>query len=191
MLRRTFLLTGFSTLALAAGSAVGLTRTSVTAAGAFPWTPTSSTPTPTINANQVSPPGGLGNTRSDLESTYGNPDGLKGTMVSFQNGSVAASFEASRAIQLLITFNAPVGDLDQARARIKILVPDDSTPVGTMDVGATRVADIFHSTRLQQRVFMPTPGAPSGQYVVVYEPDSTGAIKAALLSVGNVPSTSS
>lgn len=186
MLRRTFLICGLSLIAVAAGSAAGLTRTSVTAAGPFPWTPTSSTPTPVVSANQVSAPGGLGNTRTDFEETYGTPTGLQGTMVAFRDGAVAATFDGSRATRVLITFAKPVDDLDRARAQVKPLAPPDATLVGTMQVGANRVADLFHSARLATQVVAPLH-TPSGQYVVVYLSDNSGAIKQVLLSVGRVP----
>src|SRR5439155_26188382 len=120
MRRRTFILSGFSFLLLAGGSAAGLVHASVPSNGAFPWTPTSATPTPTISGNEPSPPGGIGNTRSDLEQVYGSASGLRGTMVSFSNGGVAASFTVDRAYSLLVSFGGvPVTDLDVARARIQ------------------------------------------------------------------------
>lgn len=175
-------------MVVAAGSAVGLTRASVTATGAFPWTPTSSTPTPVVRSNQVSFPGGLANTRTDLEKTYGRPRGLKGTMFSFRDGAIAATFSGSRATQILVTFATPVTDLDQARTRVKAFAPPDSVLLGTMDVGPSRVADIFHSDRLASQLVALHPNDPSGQYVIIYEADKTGAIKDALLAVGGVPS---
>lgn len=174
-------------MAVAAGSAVGLTRASVTASGPFPWTPTSSTPTPVVSSNQVSFPGGLGNTRTDLEKTYGRAHGLKGTMFSFRNGAIAATFSGSRATQILVTFAAPVADLDQARAQVKSFAPPDGVLLGTMDVGPNRVADIFHSDRMAAQIVALHPSDPSGQYVIIYEADKTGAIKDALLAVGSVP----
>lgn len=172
--------------AVAAGGAMGITRNPVTAAAPFPWTPTSSPIGATLAASQVSPIGGLGNTQADLEQTYGDPDGLQGTMLSYHHGAIAATYSGARATRIYVQFDSPIEDLDRARVRTKALAPPDGKLIGTMDVGPNRVADLFHSDRLAQKVAPPHPDDPPGQYVVIYDCDSTGTIKDALLAVGNV-----
>src|SRR5215472_1217442 len=120
MLRRTFLVSGFTVVLLAAGSAIGLGHATVSFAGGFPWTPTTPTPTPALPGNEASPPGGLGNTKGDLEATYGTTDGLQGTMLSYRRGALAASFTRDRATSLLVNFGSPpVTDLGIARGRVQ------------------------------------------------------------------------
>jgi hypothetical protein len=188
MLRRTFLLSGFTVVLLAAGSAIGFGHATVSSAGGFPWTSTTPTPAPALPGNEASPPGGLGNTKRDLEATYGATDGLQGTMLSYRSGSLAASFTLDRATSLLVNFgNPPVTDLGIARGRVQAFMPLDSTLVGTIGAGANRVAEIYHSDRLATKVVAPHASDPSGQFVVIYQSDSSGAITQALLAIGSAP----
>jgi hypothetical protein len=190
MRRRTFVLSGVGFILLATGSAAGLAHASVASIGPFPWAPPASMAVPTISPNEPSPPGGIGNSLKDLEQTYGSPDGLQGTMISFRKGAIAATFTVQRATSVFVSFgNTPVPELEIARGRIQGLLPPDSTLVGTVGAGPGRVADIYHSNRLASK--MPAgPASPRpGQFVVVYQSDSTGAFTQALLTVGGVPAT--
>lgn len=187
MLRRTFLLSGFSIVLVAAGSAAGLAHPSVDAANVLPWTPISARPTPTVEPDEASLPGGLGNTRADLEHQYGAPKGLKGTMVAYRQGTIAVSYVDERATAILVSFSGEaLTDLGAARAKVKDLLPLGSSLVGTLGAGPNRVADIYQSARLGELVRPPHLEEPSGQFVVIYQSDNRGAITQALLAVGNV-----
>lgn len=145
-------------------------------------------PTPTGRAtDEPSPHGGLGNTRDDVESAYGVPGGLQGTMISYQNGHYAATYLNGRATALLVSFARSPTTVANARKAARALIPTDSVYVGTLSAGSGRVADVYQSARLGSRVDAPTPDVPSGQFVVIYDTDRSGAVKNVLLSVGGIP----
>src|SRR5205085_6245823 len=95
---------------------VATSHASRASAGSFPWAPTAALSKPSIGPDEVSPAGGLGNTRQDLERSYGAPSGLLGTMVGYKGGAYAASYNQNRAVHLLVNFGGVTNaGLDGAR----------------------------------------------------------------------------
>jgi hypothetical protein len=190
MVRRTFLLTSASFLLIAAGSTLGLTHASESSAGLEATSSLATTTTPAPNPEDPSPPGGLGNRRADLEKLYGQPTGLRGTMIAYQKGAPAVTYRQDRASALLVSFDATSRvSLEQARTRIQGLLPPDRVPIGVLGAGVGRTADMYHSDRLATKLAPPSASDPPGEFVVIYESGTTGAIEAALLAVGGIPKT--
>ncbi len=139
-------------------------------------------------ADEPSPPGGLGNTRDDLEQIYGVPTGLQGTMIAYHDGRFAATYVNGRATAILVSYGSAPSKLSTARAGTKALIPSDSVFVGTLSAGPSRIADVYRSKRLGEKVPPPASGVPRGQFAVVYEMDRTAGVEHVLLTVGAVPS---
>src|SRR5438309_11836716 len=111
MVRRAIIGLGLIACFLAAVAVVATSNATLVSAGPFPWTPT--VPTPSVSDNELSPAGGLGNTRQDLERAYGAPAGLQGTMISYLGGAYAVSYDQDRAVHLLVNFgNGQSSNLD-------------------------------------------------------------------------------
>lgn len=146
----------------------------------------STSPTPS-SSDEPSPPGGLGNRRGDLEKVYGGPTGLQGTMIAYHAGQYAATYVDNRATAVLVSYATGPVALATARKRTRSLMPRDAVFVGTLGDGPSRIADVYQSARLGAKVVSSSPGVPTGQFVVVYESDSSGAVKDVLLTVGQVP----
>lgn len=187
MLRRTFVFAAASVVVSLASGTRRFTRATASSSPGLPWSTPIAAPTPSIPADQVSPPGGLGNPRGDFEKMYGRPTGLQGTMIAYQNGARAATFERNRTAAIFLSFGgAKHVTFDQARAAIATLLPADRTAIGTIGAGPNRVAEVYQSARLATKI-APTTKAQPGQFVVVYESDATGAIGSVLALVGDVP----
>jgi hypothetical protein len=170
---------------LLVGFATGIARGASVFVAASPPS-VQSTPTPS-DPNEPSPDFGLGNTRTTIERILGSPSGLKGTMISYEGGNVAFSYQDGRASGVLIAMSGNDGTLDRARQKVQAILPTDRVLVGTMDAGAHRIADVYESARLGALAAPPTPSATRGQFVVIYEDDGKGTIQDALLLVGDVP----
>lgn len=190
MLRRVVILGAAVLLMIAIGGAVQFGYVSPTVAlsiapNAAALTSPTSTP---VSSNQPSPPGGLGNSRDDLEKAYGSPTGLQGTMIAYREGKYAATYVDGRATSVLVSYPTAPPSLEASRAAMRSLLPTDSVFIGTLGAGPSRIADVYQSARLGARVAPPVAGTPRGQFVVVYETDRSGAVKDALLTVGPIPS---
>ena len=147
-----------------------------------------STPTATAAPGEPSPPGGLGNTRADVEKVLGRPTGLKGTMIAYGEGTAAVSYTDGRAVGILVPFDIPPASTLAARRKaVQRYLPTDGVFVGTMAAGPGRTADVYRSQRLADKVAPPNSQDPKGQFVVIYEFDQSGTLKDALLSVGGIP----
>ncbi len=140
---------------------------------------------------EPSPPGGLGNTRGDLERVYGTPTGLRGTMIAYRNGTYAATYAAGRAQAVLLSFDSLADGgrptLEVARQRAQRLIPLDSVFIGTLRAGPDRIADIYRSARLGTLLEAPHLSAASGQFAVVYETDAASTVRMILLTAGPLP----
>lgn len=188
MRRRTVIVAGASVVSSLASSALRFTRATASASGSTPWTGPTAAPTPALSPDQVSPPGGLGNTRRDVEKIFGPPTGLQGTMIAYQNGTRAATFDRDRAAAILISFGGARGaTFDQARTAIATVLPLDRTAIGTIGAGPNRVAELYQSARLASKLAPPTAKVQPGQFVVVYESNLSGGIGSALAIVGDIP----
>jgi hypothetical protein len=193
MLRRVELLGATVLLMIAIGMAVLFSRVSPTAAfpdslSVIPRPTATSTPAST---DEPSPPGGLGNSRDDLESVYGSPTGLEGTMTAYRDGKYAATYVDERAMAILVNYqDAPLA-LAAARKAVHALLPSDSVFVGTLSAGPSRIADVYQSSRLGEKVAPPTEGVPRGQFAVIYETDRSDLVRGILLRVGRLPSSQS
>ena len=145
-------------------------------------------PSPTAAPDEPSPPGGLGNTRADVEKVLGSPTGLKGTMIAYGEGSAAVNYADGRAIGILVPFDTPLASTLAARRKaVQRYLPTDSVFIGTMAAGPGRTADVYQSQRLAKKVTPPNSQDPKGQFVVIYEFNQSGTLKDALLSVGGIP----
>lgn len=191
MRRRVGILAATACLVIAIGGAVqfapGLPIAALTGAASADRVATA---TPLVESSaEPSPPGGLGNLRADLEDRYGPPTGLQGTMIAYQNGRYAVTYSDGRATAILVNFPTAPSSLAEARAAVRGLLPSDSVLVGTLGAGPSRVADAYRSTRLGAKVAPSASSVPPGQFVVIYETNQAGAVKDALLAVGQVPSS--
>lgn len=139
-----------------------------------------------VASNEPSPPGGLGNTRIDLETVYGDPTGLQGTMIAYHKGRYAATYVNRRATAILVSYGSAPSSLAMARKAAAALIPSDSVFVGTLNAGPSRIADVYQSKKLGEKVAPPTDGVPRGQFAVVYETDRSAGVKNVLLTVGGV-----
>src|SRR5579884_2020822 len=190
MLRRA---TIFAALALLVAAIVVSARVgSVSPTDAFSLSPMAG-PRPTATrtataSDEPSPPGGLGNTRDDLEQIYGAPTGLQGTMTAYHDGRYAATYVNGRATAILISYGTGAPRLASARNGARSLIPSDSVFVGTLSAGPSRIADVYRSRKLGEKVAPPTSGVPRGQFAVVYEIDRAAGVEHVLLTVGPVPS---
>jgi hypothetical protein len=189
MHRRTFLVAGASIVVALTSNVLGFTRVTASSSPILPWSVPAQPPTVALPADDVSPPGGLGNSRDDFEKVNGTPTGLQGTMIAYQNGSRAASFNQDRTSGIFLSFgDGKSATFDEARAVVATMLPTDRTAVGTISAGPNRVAEVYHSDRLAGKVAPPTKSVP-GQFVVVYESDASGKVSSVLAMVGDVPPT--
>lgn len=190
MRRRVILPLMASVLILGVGILLQLGRLSPTAALSFPldapFTPTVS-PTPTVASDEPSLPGGLGNRRRDLESVFGSPTGLRGTMIAYLDGEYAVTYTDGRATSFLISYRDSPVPLTVARKAARSRLPPDSIYVGTLRAGPSRIADVYRSARLAAIVPSLASLAPRGQLVVVYDTNQAGAVADVLLNVGGIP----
>jgi hypothetical protein len=182
--RPIFLVFAFVGLLLV-GFATGVARGASSFVAA---SPRPAQPSPTASdPNEPSPDYGLGNTRASIERALGNPTGLKGTMIAYQGGNLAISYQDGRASGVLIAIPRTSCTLDAARQKVQAVLPADRVLVGTMEAGAHRVADVYDSARLGTFAAPPATTATRGQFVVIYEDDGNGSIQDALLLVGDLP----
>lgn len=185
-MRRSLLFLGVGLFLVAVGSTVKFAQINPSLALYAEAVPTTSSTAKV--ASEPSPPGGLGNTRNNLEKLYGQPTGLQGTMTAYHNGKEAATYTNGRATALLLTFSAnrPTS-LAAGRKATQPFRPGDSEFIGTLSDGPNRTADVYRSQALGKYVAPPSPKDPRGQYVIIYEFDQTGSVKDVLLTVGSIP----
>jgi hypothetical protein len=147
------------------------------------------TATPSVTGSDSSTRVTLGDPRSAIERALGPPTGLSGTMIAYSGGKLAIAYQQDRAAGVLVSFANDHSDLAAARGRVQTMLPSDRVLVGTMAAGANRIADVYQSARLSTDSALATPTSTPGQFVVVYEEDGTGAIRDALVVVGDIPTS--
>jgi sortase (surface protein transpeptidase) len=143
------------------------------------------TPVPTPFAGEPSLPGGLGNTRVDLERTFGYATGeTSGKLVVFRQPGreehVRFTADPPRAL-LVATFLDSSVSFDAAVAQSRKLFPTDSHPRTSGPEGNSQfIVERFSSANLGQVL-----DGSSGDFTVIYTRDSKGAINGIVLGLGD------
>jgi hypothetical protein len=157
--------------------------------------------TPTQQLAQVANPGGLGNTRADLDSAYGAPAGetpehlvvYRKNNVEYHVGFVPDSNGRAALIVELPPQGAQSFALDQAMAETRKLLPKDAQPPNPPPEGNERfVVERYTSQSLAQALpaeaFTANKGQP-GQFLAVYVRDAQqqARITRIIIGPGNDP----
>ena len=157
-------------------------------------------PNPTPFAGQVASPGGLGNTRADLDAAYGAPAGetpdhlvvYRKNNLEYHVGFVPDPTGRADLIVELPQPNAQPWTLEQALAEgHKVLPKDAQLPNPQAEANDQFVVERYTSQTLAQalpaQVFTANKGQP-GQFLVVYVKDAPqGRITRIILGPGNDP----
>jgi len=170
------------------------------AAAAPSPSPGQTEPSPTTFSGQVSPAGGLGNTRSDIDAAYGGPVGETPDhlavyrkdnfeyhilLVPDLNGRAAA------IVQLPQASSAATMTLEQAQTAAHRLLPRDTQPPNAASEGNPQfVVERFTSQALTQALppeaFSAGGGQP-GQFLIVYARDPQGSVTRWIIGAGDDP----
>lgn len=201
---------GAATPAAGVGAGTGATPPAVPgatppAAGATASSQANPTPaaaaSPTPFSGQVANPGGLGNTRADLDAAYGPPLGeTPEHLVVYRKGAFEYHVQfvpdlngrASLLVQLpLVASQAQ--SLDAAETAARALLPRDAQPPnpqpeGNAQFAVQRFTSHSLAAALPAVVFAPGGGAP-GQFLGVYarDPSQSGRVSRIVLGPGNDP----
>jgi hypothetical protein len=181
----------------AAAPATGLPSPPASPVAAAPTAPAAAAPTGTPFSGQVSPAGGLGNTRADLDAAYGAPVGeTPEHLVVYRknNFEYHANFvpDPNGRAALIVQMPQQQGaalDLAQAQTEAHRLLPRDAQPPNpTPEGNAQFVVERFTSQTLAQALPPETfsTGQP-GQFLIVYARDAQGNITRWVLGAGNDP----
>jgi len=157
---------------------------------------TSSQPTPTASV-QIAPPGGLGNTDTDLARAFSGPVGESRTKLAvYQRGGaehLAHLVDLPNAPQRradVVVERARAGaplSLDEAKRRARTLLPMDAHPRAAAPDGSQLfVVEYFASAALAQVLPAASPTSPSDM-IVVYRRQADGRVTDILLGAGNDP----
>ena len=142
-------------------------------------------PTPTPFAGEPALPGGIGNTRVDLERAFGYATGETGgkLVVFHQPGReeyVRFTPDPPRAALLSVLFQTPL-PFDRAVAESRKLFPSDAAPRTDAPEGnAELIVERFTSPHLATVL-----GLQSGNFSVIYTKDARGQITSMVLSPGD------
>jgi hypothetical protein len=143
------------------------------------------TVTPTPYAGEPARPGGLGNTRVDLEKAFGPPTGeTSGKLVVFRQPGrdyhVQFTPDPPRAA-LVAEVLAPPLAFDAAVRESRKLFPSDTLPRAEAPEGNSQfIVERFSSASLAEAL-----GLTSGDFSVVYTRDARGAITSIVLGLGD------
>ncbi|HEY2593341.1 MAG TPA: sortase [Chloroflexota bacterium] len=143
------------------------------------------TPVPTPFAGDPSQPGGIGNTRTNLEKAFGQASGeTSGKLVVFHHsgGDMHVQFtpDPPRAQLVSEVLNPPLA-LDAARNEARKLLPTDTqSRTAAPEGNAQIVVERFTSALLGQAL-----SVPSGDFSVIYTKNSAGAITAIDMGLGD------
>jgi sortase A len=191
--------------AKAAAAAEATAAAAATATAAAPPEPTATprptatevppTPTATPFAAEVAPPGGLGNTRPNIDGAYGPPRGeTSGKLVVYKKGTTEIHVwygpDPARAAAIVVTWpkNASLG-LDAAMAQSRPLLPKDvlarsPKPEGNAAYAVERFVSATVAQALPGTLFDEVGGEP-GDILVVYEKDPKGLIQRMVVGIGD------
>ena len=142
-------------------------------------------PTPTPFAGEPSLPGGIGNTRPDLEHALGYATGeTSGKLVVFRQPGrevhVQFTPDPARASLVSVLYQTPVS-FDAAVAESRKLLPADTQPRAAGPEGnAQFIVERFSSQHLATVL-----GLDSGNFSIVYTRDAKGAITSLILAPGD------
>jgi hypothetical protein len=140
---------------------------------------------------EVSPMGGLGNSRVDVERAYGVVTGETRTLLEARRRADGSTFnvgfstEPERA-RVVVQVLPPERRLpfEAAVLEARKLMPTDSEPRAAYPEGNPQyVVERFSSPALG-RAMGPIEGAPNGEYDVVYEKDAQGRVARIVLGQG-------
>jgi LPXTG-site transpeptidase (sortase) family protein len=143
------------------------------------------TPAPTPYAGEPSQAGGLGNTRVNLEKTFGYASGeTSGKLVVFRQpgAEVHVHFSPDPPRAALVAF-VPSASLsfDAALSQARKLFPSDTQPRTAGPEGnASFIVERFTSMSLAQALAL-----PSGDFSVIYSKDAKGNIASIVLTPGD------
>jgi hypothetical protein len=143
------------------------------------------TPVPTPYAGEPSLPGGIGNSRANLEKALGYATGeTGGKLVVFHqsNGEVHVRFSPDPPRATLETYlpNSPM-NFEAAVAQARKLFPSDTQPSDAGPEGNSQfIVERFSSQSLAQALDL-----NSTRFVVVYARDAKGAISSIVLGPGD------
>ncbi|MBV9579569.1 MAG: sortase [Chloroflexi bacterium] len=143
------------------------------------------TPVPTPFAGEPSLPGGIGNTRVNLEKTFGQATGeTGGKLVVFRQPGKEVHVEFSpdppRALLVAEMLTPPLA-FDAAVRDARKLFPSDAQPRDSAPEGnAQFVVERFTSPQLAQALSL-----TSGDFSVIYTKNSAGAISSIVLGLGD------
>jgi len=144
-----------------------------------------STPVPTPYAAEPSLPGGIGNTRVNLEKTFGYATGeTSSRLVVFHqpNFEVEVRFspDPPRA-QLVAEYPTTRLSFDAAVRQARTLFPSDAQPTAGGPEGNSQfVVEHFTSATLAQAL-----GLTSGDFSVIYAKDPSGAVSSIVVAPGS------
>jgi LPXTG-site transpeptidase (sortase) family protein len=156
-------------------------RATATAVASLP----TATPAPTPYAGEPSLPGGLGNTRVNLEKSFGYATGeTSGRLVVFRQPAaevhVRFSPDPPRAALVAYVPSSSVS-FDAAVSQARKLFPADTQPRSAGPEGNPAfVVERFTSQSLAQALSL-----PSGDFSVIYSKDARGSISSIVLTPGD------
>jgi hypothetical protein len=156
-------------------------------------------PSPTPFAGQVANAGGVGNTRSDLDTAYGAPVGetpehlvvYRKNNFEFHVGFVPdPNGRAALIVELPQQSGQPL-PLEQAQPEAHKLLPKDAqppnqTPEGNNQFAVERYTSQTLAQALPPEAFSANGGSP-GQLMIVYAKDAQGRITRWVVGPGNDP----
>jgi LPXTG-site transpeptidase (sortase) family protein len=143
------------------------------------------TPVPTPYAGEPALPGGIGNTRTNLEKAFGQATGeTGGKLVVFRQPGrelhVHFSPDPPRAQLVAESLNPPL-PFDAAVREARKLFPSDAQPRDSAPEGNPQfVVERFTSPQLAQALSLST-----GDFSVIYEKNAAGAITSIVLGLGD------
>jgi hypothetical protein len=144
--------------------------------------------------DQVSPTGGLGNTRADLDGAYGASSGEDaGALVVYQKGAAVhykVNFTTDRpraAIIAEVGAAASPWTMDTATGESRKLFPRDAQPRGGAAQRDGQLAlERFHSSSLGQVIpVVAALGGAAGDFLVVYQQNAQGQVTDIIVGIGD------
>ncbi len=144
--------------------------------------------------DELSPAGGLGNTRANLDTAYGASTGqLPGALVVYRKGGdvqYQVNFTTDRPRAAIIAEVDQSGSpwtMDTATGESRKLFPRDSEPRGgAPETVGQRTLERFHSGALAEAIpVVPALGGKPGDFLVVYEKNDQGQVTHIIVGIGD------